>query len=150
MFSTVRDHEEIDAMLAAIVNASTPIDELPVLLDAVQRALAMHAEVEGKILDRLPPPARTFAIRMQLDHSDLSDAMTALARVPAGSSAWYVQAFELRELFRDHAGAALIMVTQLSREISEPTREALAREYAEERERIVGDGSLPAAARRSG
>jgi hypothetical protein len=132
----VRDHDEIDQMLAVMVDAATPIDELPQLLDALQRALAMHTEVEATVFERLPA-ARSFAIRVQLDHADATDAIAALARVPAGTAAWYELALELRELVRDHAGGILRLLSQVDQ---------IGNDYTDERERVLGGGSLKAAA----
>jgi hypothetical protein len=148
-----RDHDDLDRALGAMVDPTTPIGELPALLDVLKLALAVHVAAEGKVFETLlealhgPEALRMIIEQTRSAHFDQSAALDGLAAARPGSATWYTRALELRVLILDHAERAELARWTLQDHVPLPLHRALARDYATERMRVLARASPIAVAR---
>lgn len=142
-----RDHDDIEAGLAAMVHPATPHDELGRLTEVMRLALAVHAAAEAKVadavLDALDRSHAAMAIisSTRTAHRRQRRACDALLTIEVATSSWYEATLELRDDVLYHAGRSEHALRSLCETLSEKTRRALARVYATERLRMFASTS---------
>ena len=140
-----RDHDELDRILARMVDPAILTPECAGLVENLQLGFTAHAAAQGMVLRRLlgnlaPPPAllRATVSHMFSEHRDQARAIAALARVRPGSRAWVTGALELRVQMLDHAAREELLRASLGDALPREARRALAPGYATERLRRLG------------
>lgn len=139
-----RDHEDLDRVLAAMLEPATSAVECVGLLEALRIGFTAHASAHGTVLQRLaedresPPHLRVLLAAVLDEHREQSRSLAILATLRPGSAAWTTRALELRVLMLDHASREDSVRAALCDQLDSPTRTLLARDYAGERLRRFG------------
>ena len=139
-----RDHEDLDRVLAAMLEPKTTAAECVGLLEALRIGFTAHASAHGTVLRRLaedresPAHLRALLAGVLNEHREQSRALATLATLRPGSAAWTTRALELRVLMLDHASREDSVRAALCDQLDSPTRTLLARDYAGERLRRFG------------
>jgi hypothetical protein len=142
-----RDHDDLDAALAAMVNPATAPKELTNLLDIFRLALAVHTATESRILSALlrrvsaPRTLRLIADQCRLEHVEQRAAADALTMLRPGSIGWYESALELRVTVLDHTTRGEYSRWTLQDHVPLELQRAIASEYATERMRVLASTS---------
>lgn len=138
-----RDHDDLDRGLAALIDPTTPPKELVNLLDVFRLALAVHSAAESTMLDLLlsrihaPRTLGLLATQTRFEHIAQREAAEVLTRVRPGSLDWYEHAKQLRQALGDHASRADHTRWTLLDHVPTDVRDAMTREYATERMRVL-------------
>ena len=138
-----RDHDDLDRALSAMTS-TTPLDELPELLDVFRLALAVHMTAEARVLDALLEVATTprdalrwLVAQVQQEHALQQAAADDLTVIVPGSAAWYDRALRLRSDVLDHTTRADLMRAAIEAHLPKDDRRMLASRFATERMRVL-------------
>jgi hypothetical protein len=146
-----RDHDDLDRGLAVMVDRATPLADLGAMLDVVKLALAVHVAAEAKVFDVLlatiptSVALRDLATTARDEHALQQRAIDVLSEMPLGSEPWFARTVELRVHLLDHATRELAV--SLHDHAPAAVMNALAREYATERMRVLARTAPVALAR---
>ena len=139
-----RDHDELDRILARMVDPATPAIECAALVEMLHIGFTAHAAAQGTVLRRLlgnlaAPPAslRVAVAHLFDDHREQARAIALLAELRPGGRAWIACALELRELLADHVAREELVRASLG-DLAGDAGRALAPGYATERLRRLG------------
>jgi len=150
-----RDHDDMDCALAMMVDAATPPQRLPELLDVFRLALAVHLVADQYVLDTLlavetrPRDAlRWSASQLRREHALQHALADELAHGDPSVPRWCERVQQLRTSLRDHTSRHDYMRTSLETHVSASQRRQLASRFATERMRALATTSPFELARR--
>ncbi len=142
-----RDHDDLDRALLAMVEPTTPADELAPLLDGFRLGLAIHLVAESRVLATLVTLVRPpVALRVQIaelrgEHAMQQRTAERLATLEPCTDDWYNCALELRVLVLDHAKRQDYLRGPFEGHVPSTIRRGLVAQYASERMRLLATTS---------
>lgn len=148
-----RDHDDLDRALRAMVEPTTPAQDLAPLLDGFRLGLAIHVVAECRVLATLitlvrPPGAlRTELAQLRGEHVRQQETAERLAVLTPRTDDWYDCALELRVLVLDHAKREEYLRGSFDALIPSTIRRSLVAQYVSERMRLLATTSPLAVAR---
>lgn len=148
-----RDHDDLDRALRAMVEPTTPAQDLAPLLDGFRLGLAIHLVAEWRVLASLitlvrpPGTLRTQLRELRDEHARQQETAERLAVLDPRTDDWYDCVLELRVLVLDHAKREEYLRGTFDALIPATIRRGLVAQYASERMRLLGTTSPLALAR---
>lgn len=135
-----RDHEELEDLVARMLDPSNDIAARRALLDTLRSRFTAHAAAHGTVFqDALPPdaPARLRAMMSMVfaEHREQAMAIAALGRVDPGLPEWPTMVEQLQQRMFEHARAEDLVRASFSDHVAPEVRRTLDRGYVTERMR---------------
>jgi hypothetical protein len=133
-----RDHDDLDAVLATLIDPATPASETAELLDTAQLVLAVHVTAETRVLleaaQYTTGDAMTAILAildgLRREHGQQADLLRRAGQIAPATPAWYEQLIEVRALALDHRWRAPRALERMRERLPEISFHAFAADYA--------------------